>query len=223
MLKANRFLKWWQGFLGWLKSPRKDRRQEKSKEKVRKIAIWVQAFLPFLPLAVSLLSTNILNGKDFQKAVDNLILNGSQQTVEGLIVSPDKKKILLIINRDERPELWVLNVDGTGKQKISKLRKDEGVMSPIWSPDGALIAFVSYNLAGHSPMTTMHVWVVRSDGSGLKRVILPKPYERFSTYSPEWKTNEILILKAVTVAGEIRYTYNYKTGKMEKLDLEQKK
>ena len=150
--------------------------------------------------------------------------NKVEQHSARLIFSPDKKKAVSIISRNGRPELWVMKADGTEKRKVSKLRKDEGVMTSVWSPDGKLIAFVSYNLAGHSPMTTTHVWVVQSDGQGLRKVTLPKPYERFSTYSPEWKTNEILIVRAITLAdtSEQAYAYTYRTGKIEKLNSEQK-
>jgi len=137
-----------------------------------------------------------------------------------LILSPDKKKALSIIIRKGRPELWVMKADGSDGRKISRLRKDEGVMTPVWSPDGKLIAFVSYNLFGHSPMTTTHVWVVLPDGQGLRKIILPKPYERFSTYSPEWKTDETVIFRAMTLtdtSGQL-YAYTYRTGKIKKLN-----
>jgi Tol biopolymer transport system component len=140
------------------------------------------------------------------------------------ILSPDKKRVLLIISRAERPELWVMKVKGTEKRKLSKLKKEEGVRSAVWSPDGKLIAFVSYNLAGHSPMTTTRVWVVRYDGRGLKKITLPTPNERFSTYDPEWMTDHTLIVKAVTLAesSELKYLYSYETGKIKKINSEQK-
>lgn len=140
----------------------------------------------------------------------------SDQASERLVVSPNKKKILLIRSQTGQTELWIMKVDGTWKKKITKLREDEGAMSIVWSPDGELIAFVSYNLMGHSPMTTTHVWVVQCDGRDLRKVTLPKPNDRFSTYEPEWKTNEILIFKAITLddPSKQRYMYNYRTGEI---------
>lgn len=141
-----------------------------------------------------------------------------QQKEDEQFVSPDKKKILFI--KKNRPsELWIKKVNGTGKKKIVCLEKDEGVTSVTWSPDSKLIAFVSYNLLGHSPMTTTHVCVIRPDGSGLKKVILPKPYERFSTCNPVWKTNETLIVRAMTLyEHQVKYMYTYKSGKIEVLN-----
>ncbi len=148
-----------------------------------------------------------------------------QPKEEELIPSPDKKRALAIICRAGRPELWIMEMDKTQKRQLSKLGKDEGVKSAVWSPDGELIAFVSYNLGGHSPMTTTHVWVVRYDGSGLKKVTLPKPNERFSTYDPQWKDNETLIVKAITLPdlSESKYLYSYRTEKIKKITSEKEK
>jgi Tol biopolymer transport system component len=144
----------------------------------------------------------------------------SAQRSDSVIISPDKKKALFTLTYGGRKELWVMNINGTGKKKISNVKKDEGVMSPVWSPDGKLIAFVSYNLAGHSPMTTMNVWIVRSDGRGVKKVVLPRPNQRFSTYDPLWKANGDLIVKAMTLGDSLeqRYLYTYRTGKIQKIN-----
>lgn len=148
-----------------------------------------------------------------------------QPKEEELILSPDKKRALAIICRAGRPELWVMEMDGTQKRQLSQLGKDEGVKSAVWSPNGELIAFVTYNLGGHSPLTSTHVWVVRYDGSGLKKVTLPKPNERFSTYDPQWKDNETLIVKAITLPNfsESKYLYSYKTEKIQKITSEKEK
>lgn len=138
------------------------------------------------------------------------------------IVSPDKKKALLVIIREGRTEVWVMNVDGTEKHRIRKVRGDEGVMSASWSPDSTLVAFVSYNLAGHSPMTTAHVWIAQSNGRGLRRVVLPSPYERFSTYSPKWKTNDSLIVTGAVLGepAEHEFEYSYMKGRIKRFDPE---
>jgi Tol biopolymer transport system component len=142
------------------------------------------------------------------------------QKNDSVIVSPDKKKALFIRVRYGRKELWVMNVDGAAKRKLISVWKGEGVMSPVWSPDGRLVAFVRYNLAGHSPMTTTHVWIVRSDGRGAREVMLPKPNQRFSTYDPRWKNNWELILKATTLADSTdqHYLYNCRTGRIQKIN-----
>jgi Tol biopolymer transport system component len=76
--------------------------------------------------------------------------------------APDGTRILYI-GGDNR--LYVINADGTGRQRIGKVRP---IRSARWSPDGTRIALSMRDA----------VWIINADGTGLHR-ITPGVY-------PEW-------------------------------------
>jgi len=49
--------------------------------------------------------------------------------------SPDGKKIAFTSDRDGIDNLWIMNVDGSGAQQITK-EKERQVNNPVWTPDG---------------------------------------------------------------------------------------
>jgi hypothetical protein len=115
------------------------------------------------------------------------------------------------------PELWIV---GPGEQtiKVGHLSPGEGVNDNFaWSPSRSLLAFETYDLEGHSPLTTSHVWVVRRDGTGLVAVVLPSPNERFSTHLAEWRKDGILIIRAMLLSGDASYTFSYATREVRPL------
>jgi hypothetical protein len=118
-----------------------------------------------------------------------------------------------------------MNIDGTGREMVRELPCGQGAANPVWSPNSNLIAFISYNLQGHSPLTTTHAWIIKVDGSGDRRVILPEPDARFSTFSPLWISNEVLQVRALVLQPGNKlvqklYIYHYETGKILKRNLQ---
>ena len=83
--------------------------------------------------------------------------------------SPDGTQIAFARERRHNPggdastSIYVMNADGEGETRVTT---EEGVHdgSPSWSPDGSMIAFSS-NREGFSD-----IWVVNSDGTGLRRL-----------------------------------------------------
>ncbi len=74
---------------------------------------------------------------------------------------------------------WVvysIRADGSG---IKKLVSD--AVSPAWSPDGTLLAYVNYRWDG----TPRAIWVMNADGSGRHQVTHPDP-ETQQDGSPTW-------------------------------------
>jgi Tol biopolymer transport system component len=77
--------------------------------------------------------------------------------------APDGTRILYI-GGDYR--LYVINADGTGRQRIGKVRP---IRSARWSPDGTRIALTMADA----------VWIINADGTGLHRI-------RQSASDPSW-------------------------------------
>lgn len=78
--------------------------------------------------------------------------------------SPDGRKILF----SAKGEIAVVNADGTGRRLVGR------GLQPVWSPNGRRIAFVSGGV-----FLDEGVYVVNSDGSGLRRVAR-------AGHSPSW-------------------------------------
>ena len=87
--------------------------------------------------------------------------------VAGLLWSPDGRKIAFVSTRDTRaednPELYVMNADGSGVQRLTRTPGVESLLS--WSPDGKRIAFQ------RSPSNPRWAfYVMNADGSGARKV-----------------------------------------------------
>jgi TolB protein len=54
-------------------------------------------------------------------------------------VSPDGRRVAMILSKDGWTDLYVSNSDGSGLQRLTKSPQDES--SPCWSPDGKWICF----------------------------------------------------------------------------------
>ena len=76
--------------------------------------------------------------------------------------SPDGRRIVFQSDRTGRPELYVVNVDGSGLVKLTDGPGEH--VSPVWSPDGARIAF-AHTIDGNSD-----IFVINADGTGRRRL-----------------------------------------------------
>ena len=77
-------------------------------------------------------------------------------------VSPDGRRVAMILSKTGNPELFVCNVDGTGLKQLTKTK--EGESSPCWSPDGATICFVS-TTSGRAGL-----YKINADGGTTRRI-----------------------------------------------------
>jgi TolB protein len=77
-------------------------------------------------------------------------------------VSPDGRRVAMILSKSGSPDLYVANVDGTGLKQLTQTREDES--SPCWSPDGRTICFAT-KIEGRRTLAQ-----VSTDGGALKRI-----------------------------------------------------
>jgi dipeptidyl aminopeptidase/acylaminoacyl peptidase len=69
-------------------------------------------------------------------------LTFSDSTNSALAISPDGSSVAFMSTRTEKPQLWLLPLDGGEPRKLTDL--SEGVGSgAVWSPDGSKIAFTA--------------------------------------------------------------------------------
>jgi TolB protein len=56
-------------------------------------------------------------------------------------VSPDGRRVAMILSKSGSPDLWVADIDGGNLRQLTTTKEDES--SPCWSPDGSQICVVS--------------------------------------------------------------------------------
>jgi TolB protein len=80
-----------------------------------------------------------------------------------------------VTTRTGGPLIYVMNADGTGQKLLVGADKGEP-LGPAWSPGGELVAF------HRGQGKTSEIFVVRSDGTGEKRLT----NDGFADQSPSW-------------------------------------
>ncbi len=86
----------------------------------------------------------------------------SEDTAPAL--SPDGRRMVFMRNRDENWDIYIVNADGSGLQRLTDDPGRDGL--PAWSPDGRAIAFVSEQSGEWA------VWVMLSDGRGQQKLFV---------------------------------------------------
>ncbi len=96
-------------------------------------------------------------------------------------VSPDGKKVAMILSRSGSPDLWVCDIDGKNLKQLTNTREAEA--SPTWSPDNRTICFSS-EAGGQSALYT-----ITTAGGAMKK--LPGAYGLCT--EPDWSPDGKII------------------------------
>ncbi|MFM1945635.1 MAG: hypothetical protein RI897_4617 [Verrucomicrobiota bacterium] len=102
-------------------------------------------------------------------------LNGSPA------VSPDGKRVAMILSKGGSPDLYVADVDGSNLKRLTTTKEDES--SPCWSPDGRTLCVISRK-DGKAALYT-----IPSAGGQLKRLSISGAWGSFTepSWSPDGK------------------------------------
>jgi TolB protein len=81
-------------------------------------------------------------------------------------------------------ELWVMNVDGSGKYQVT--HNGAANFAPYWLPDGKRIVFAS-NMGNTKDPAGFDLYLVNEDGTGLKRITTYPGFDAFPMFSSDGK------------------------------------
>jgi hypothetical protein len=110
-----------------------------------------------------------------------------------VFLSPTGDRGIAAVRGFDVTRVWLQH--GGVRTLVATLAPGQSVGKVVWSPDGRLAAFESYDGAGHSPLTTTHVRVIDGNSGDVREVTLPPPNERFSTHFEQWAGNETLRIR----------------------------
>jgi Tol biopolymer transport system component len=91
--------------------------------------------------------------------------------------SPDGTQIAYFGRLDGRPDIYIMNADGTDQRRIARNSTDD--WEPSWSPDGEWLLFVSGQ--------TTDIFVMRADGSETRRLT----HDRHGNWVPVWRPSTV--------------------------------
>ena len=118
-------------------------------------------------------------------------------------VSPDKSKIVYQVSyvsyeqNRTNPELFIMNIDGSGKKQLTESRFRES--NPVWIENGKKIAYLS-NESGST-----QIWTMNPDGSGKQQISqIDGDVEGFSL-SPDG--TKVLYIQSVKVLDSTQDRY----------------
>jgi hypothetical protein len=142
--------------------------------------------------------------------------------VKASVASPQKDKEGLVVYQNDHYEIWLHTVATKSKKLAKSFDAETGIRNLSWAPDGKTLAFETYNLAGHSPLTTFRVWVVRSDDASIKEIRLPPPNEAMSTFIGKWESSNNLSIRSTIPSSDkdVFFVYDLLTDSLTRTNLQ---
>jgi TolB protein len=96
--------------------------------------------------------------------------------------SPDGGQLAFASDREGELRIFVMDADGSHVRRVTDIWGEY----PAWSPDGTQIAFASHvGGAGLHGDPNYDVFVVNTDGSGLRQLTESPAYDMYPTWSPD--------------------------------------
>lgn len=121
--------------------------------------------------------THVLGSGDYTRVTSD---SGSAY---GPVWSPDGARILFDTDVDGQPEIHLLEVASGTQVNLTSFEGYDG--GGDWSPDGAEIVFTSTRDALVEGHAGRDVWMMRADGSDLRRLTTNEMYEGAPRFSPD--------------------------------------
>jgi TolB protein len=125
------------------------------------------------------------------------LATGSRQLISGFsgmnasaAVSPDGRRLAMVLSKDGSPDIYVANSDGSNLRRLTKTKEDES--SPAWSPDGRTLCFAS-RLGGRAQL-----YLLSADGGPMR--LLPTT-GAISTTEPDWSPDGSTIAFTALMGG----------------------
>jgi serine/threonine protein kinase len=88
--------------------------------------------------------------------------------------------------RSAKPNIWVINVGGTGLQQLTHL--EDGACQPVWSPDGKKLVFVSPCADNSGSYPGAGLFLMNADGSDQKLLMNVPGGDYDPAWSPDGNT-----------------------------------
>ena len=130
---------------------------------------------------------------DYKYKVENVITKFGSGWVWDPVWSPTSNQIAFVSNDSGDDEIWVINHDGTGANRLTEtneafnaanIGKDTFIPEvngyPSWSPDGSKIVFWS-NRTGNRQL-----WIMNADGSDEQLLMGWDNWTPYNDWDPVW-------------------------------------
>ena len=152
---------------------------------------------------------------DHEQRVWTMNLDGTDQVplthegegfTYGVVLSPRSRHIAFHVTEPSGYHIVSMSIDGTGRTSVAKMA-GHLLFGPTWSPDGEWLVFqdcVPANDPGHD---RADLWIVKPDGSGLRRITEGQNHWFATSYGPpEARGSGSNVAKWSPTKNELIYT-----------------